>query len=211
MRHLILIGFLASVALVAACGQKSSQDSAEVEKLPTIQPNLPEVPTLPPPPHPVKYDDQSYSVYGLRKELRRIIDKDVAVTGYIVNIYEPEPCPKGETCPPPRAPHLWLADTANEKDPEKLVRVCGYAENHEELEKAKRSPHAAKPDPESGIIPIPTDFALDAKIKVNAHFAYVSGLGFNDASGLLDYKGHETLQGGTQPAKKATPAQKVEF
>ncbi len=218
MRHLILepvtkslsIGLGAIMVLVAACGQSGTASQAEVEKLPTIQPQLPEVPTLPPPPHPVRYNDESYSVYGLRKELRKEIDKDVTLTGYIVNIYQPEPCPKGETCPPPRAPHLWLADTPEEKDVEKLIRLCGYAENHEELAKAARSART-KPDPESGIIPIPNDFAVGAKVKVKAHFAYISGLGFNDASGLLDYRGHETLEGGKAPVRKKPSVQKVEF
>ncbi|MCB9667334.1 MAG: hypothetical protein H6715_04335 [Myxococcales bacterium] len=200
-----------SATLLTACGQAGQGgDKPQVEKLPTIQPHLPEVPTLPPAPYPVRYDDQSFSVYGLRKELRKVIDQDVTLTGYIVNIYAPEPCPKGETCPPPRAPHLWLADSPEEKDPEKLIRLCGYAENHEELAKAARS-SKAKPEPESGMVATPTDFAEGAKIKVKGRFAYVSGLGFNDASGLLDYKGHETLEGGSQPNHKAPSAKKIDF
>ncbi|QQR89266.1 MAG: hypothetical protein IPJ88_13780 [Myxococcales bacterium] len=185
-----LVGLL--LTLLAACDKGSG---AEVEKLADIQPNLPQVPTLPPPPFPVQYSDQSYSVYGLRKKLRNVIDTDVEVTGYIVNIYEPDPCPKGETCPPPRAPHIWLADKADEQDKEQWIRVGGYAENHEEIEKAIRGPKQ-KIDPESGMIPIPTDFAVGAKIKVKANFTHVSGTGFNDAAGLLDYRGHETLSGG---------------
>ena len=102
-----------------------------------------------------------------------------------------------------------MADKMGETETEKKIRLCGYAENHEELEKAKKS-GAPKPDPESGIAPIPTDFAVGAKIKVNARFAYISGMNFNDAAGLLDYRGHETLEGGAK-STKAIPTQRVEF
>lgn len=196
-----------TMTLLGACDKGSN---AEVEKLADIQPNLPQVPTLPPPPHPIQYSDQSYSIYGLRKKLRNVIDTDVEATGYIVEMYEPEPCPKGETCPPARAPHVWLADDAAEQDKEKWIRVCGYAENHEQVEKAIKSPQK-QPDPESGIIPVPTDFAKGAKIKVKARFSHVSGMGFNDAAGLLDYRGHETLSGGATTGASKPAAQRVAF
>ena len=59
-----------------AC-ESAGQAKVQVEKLPEVKPSLPAVPTLPPPPHPTQYADQSYSVYGLRRQLRKTIDTDV--------------------------------------------------------------------------------------------------------------------------------------
>jgi hypothetical protein len=61
-----LIGLMMAGALLsAACEQttSASEGEAEAEQLPEIVPSLPEVPTLPPPPFPTTYEDDSYSVY----------------------------------------------------------------------------------------------------------------------------------------------------
>ena len=49
-------------------------------------------------------------------------------------------------------------------------------------------------DPESGMLPVPTDFLIGAKVKVSGRFARISGTGFNISNGLLEYRGHETLE-----------------
>ena len=99
-----LIGLMvAGVLLSAGCEQitSASEPEAEAEQLPEIVPNLPEVPTLPPPPFPTTYEDESYSVYGLRQRPSKLLDVDLSVTGYIIEIYEPPACKKRkkEECP----------------------------------------------------------------------------------------------------------------
>jgi len=187
-------------ALAGGC--ESGGADAQIEKLPDIKPNLPAVPTLPPPPHPVQYPDQSYSVYGLRKRMRQTIDNEVQVTGYIVDVYQPPECPKGKQCPLPTAPHLYLADTPAETDPEKRLLLVGYAENQKAIDEAVKLAKKGRyepPDPESGMLPIPTDFFKGAKINVKGQFAHVSGAGFAQSDGLLDYRAHTTLEAAPEP------------
>jgi len=199
---------LCVVALTApmfACSDGASASNLQVERLPDVRPNLPPVPTLPPPPYPVQYPDQSYSVYGVRKRIRNTMDTEVTLTGYIVEIYQAPECPEGHTCPPPRVPHLWMADAPNETDAAKRITLVGYAENQQQIDDAiahRGQPQHSTDAEQAGILPIPTDFGIGAKIKVHAQFTRVSGTGFSESEGVLEYRGHETLQ----PAPGATPA-----
>src|SRR5688572_11539396 len=72
----------AEAVLLTACGEGPAADLT-IERLPDVTPNVPAVPTLPPPPYPVQYPDNSYSVYGLRRRESTTMDTDVQVTGYI--------------------------------------------------------------------------------------------------------------------------------
>ncbi len=171
-----------------------------VERLPEVNPTLPPVPTLPPPPHPVTLADSSYTIYGLRRRLSSTIDNENAVTGYIVDIYQPPECEsrRGQPpCPPPTAPHMWIADVRGESDRGKQLQVVGYAENQESIDEVLELVARGRyepPDPETGQIPIPTDLAVGNKVKVTGRFVRVSGIGFNSSEGLLEYRGHETLE-----------------
>ena len=206
-RILCAAALLGSVA--AGC-DSGGQAKVQVEKLPEVKPNLPAVPTLPPPPYPTQYADQSYSVYGVRRALRKTIDTDVAITGYIAKVYVPPECPPKQQCPLPPAPHLWLSDVAGEQDESKLLILAGYAENQAAIDDAiKAAKKGKKPTAEelkeqedTGILPIPTDFFPGAKVKVSGRFAYVSGSGFQSSEGVLEYRGHETLE----PAPEAAAA-----
>lgn len=186
--------FVLTALVCVGCDEVSSD--LVVERLPDVQPTIPEVPTLPPPPHPIQLADQSYTIYGVRKKMRSTMDSEVEVTGYIVNVYAPPECPRGETCPRPSAPHMFLADVAGEADETKWLMVVGYAENQDQLDTAMRA--AARgaykpPDPETGEMPIPTDFVLGNQVKLKGRFTRLSGAGFNNSEGLIEYAGHETL------------------
>ena len=200
---------LLGLGIVQGC-EAPGEAKVQVEKLPEVKPNLPAVPTLPPPPHPTQYADQSYSVYGLRRQLRKTIDTDVSVTGYIAKVYVPPECPPKQQCPLPPAPHIWLSDVAGEQDDSKLLILAGYAENQASIDEAiKAAKKGKKPTAEelkeqedTGILPIPVDFFAGAKLKVTGRFAYVSGSGFQSSEGVLEYRGHETLE----PAPEAAAA-----
>jgi hypothetical protein len=202
---------LAALLLSAAC-DTSSGVSAEVQKLPDIKPNLPAVPTLPPPPYPVQWPDSSYSLFGLRKKLKTTMDTDVDVTGYVVETYKPPECPNAKNCPQARAPHVYLADSKGEADPSKRILLVGYADNQKAIDETileKKKGKYKDPDPESGMLPIPTDLFPGAKVKVKAHFARVSGSGFAQSDGLLDYRGHTTIEPPTEvPEPTATAKSK---
>ena len=187
---------LAGASLLGACGEQPASDLT-IERLPDVDPSLPSVPTLPPPPHEVQYSDNSYSIYGVRRRAGTTMDTELAVTGYIVEIYVPPECPEGRTCDPPAAPHLWMADTREPEDDEERLMVAGYAENQQQIDEAVELAERGRyepPDPESGILPIPTDFAVGAKVRMNGRFTRVSGAGFNVSNGLLEYRGHEVVE-----------------
>ncbi len=210
-RILCALALLGLVLPVAGC-EKAAEAKVQVEKLPEVKPSLPGVPTLPPPPHPTQYSDQSYTVYGLRRQLRKTIDTDVSVTGYIAKVFVPPECPPKQQCPLPPAPHMWMSDVQGETDESKLLLVAGYAENQAAIDDAiKAAKKGKKPTEEElkeqqdmGILPIPTDFYAGVKVKVTGRFSYISGSGFQSSEGVLTYGGHETLE----PAPQAEAAAK---
>ena len=199
---------LAAVILSAACDSQSGA-AVEVEKLPEIKPDLPAVPTLPPPPHPVQHPDSSYSLFGLRKRIKSTMDTDVDVTGYVVETYVPPECPEGKNCPLARAPHVYLADSKGESDPTKRILLVGYAENQKAIDEAildKKRGKYKPPSAESGMLAVPTDLFPGAKIKAKARFTRVSGSGFAQSDGLLDYRGHTQLEPPTELPEPALAA-----
>lgn len=198
-----MIRGITSVALVLALfGCDQAQSDLNVERLPAVQPSLPSVPTLPPPPHPTTHPDGSYSIWGARSRLRQTLNQEIAISGYIVDIYQPPTCDRRTPGCRILAPHLWISDTRLPADQVETQRgkqlmVVGYAENQEQIneavEQARRGRYTP-PDPESGMLPIPTDFAVGNKVKITGRFALVSTSGFNNSDGLLEYRGHQTQE-----------------
>ena len=147
---------------------------------------------MPPPPFPTTYEDDSYSVYGLRTRLTKVLDTELSVTGYIVDIYEPPPCKKRnkDECPKVAAPHMFIADTADQADRSDQLLVVGYADNQEQLARARRG---RKTTTITGAVVVPRNLKLGNKIRVQGHFTLISAGGFNSSNGLLEYASHETL------------------
>lgn len=190
-----LLGLIfAGVLLSAGCEQvtSASEPEAEGEQLPEIVPDLPEVPTLPPPPFPTTYDDDSYSVYGLRSRVSKVLDSELSVTGYIVDVYEPPACKKRkkEECPKVAQPHMFIADTADQADRAEQLIVVGYADNQEQLARARRGRKATTI---AGGVVVPKDLAVGKKVRVKGFFTLMSSGGFNTSNGLVEYASHETL------------------
>ncbi len=185
---------LAGVLLSAGCEQITSASDAEAEgaQLPEIVPDLPKVPTLPPPPFPTTYEDESYSVYGLRQRPAKVLDTDLSVTGYIMEIYEPPTCKKrkNEECPKVAAPHMFIADTADQTDRAEQLLIVGYADNQEQLARARRG---RKTTTISGAVVVPRDLVVGNKVRAKGHFTLMSSGGFSTSNGLLEYASHETL------------------
>ena len=188
-----LIGLiLAATLLSVGCEQLSSKE-AEVEQLPEITPSLPEVPTLPPPPFPTTYEDESYSVYGLRQRLNQVLDTDVAVTGYIMEVYEPPVCKerKKEDCPRVDAPHMFVADAPDKTDRADQLIIVGYADNQEQLARARRGRKTTTID---GSVVVPNNLKIGNKIVAKGTFRLISSGGFNTSNGLLEYSTHDTVE-----------------
>jgi hypothetical protein len=210
---LCLFAVASFTGALAGCEQTASA-KVPVEKLPEVHASLPPVPTIPPAPYPVQYPDQSYSVYGLRRALRRTINTEVSVTAYIAKVFTPPECPPKEKCPLPPAPHIWLGDSKTETDQTKMVLVGGYAENQaaidEAIKEAAKGKKGKEPPPEdTGIVPIPVDLFQGAKIKLKGRFSFMSGAGFQSSEGVLDYGGHELLEPGVPPEPPPASAGKA--
>jgi hypothetical protein len=193
------ITFLSS-ALVLALAGCTGGPAADLTIVPLeqVSPDLPAVPTIPPPRFEVQYSDGSYSVFGIRRRAEETMNQDVTITGWVVDVFEPEPCEEGRTCPPAAAPHVWLYDE-NEvpEDRREMLLLTAYASNHELVQEAIENAQRPRPreldaDPLLGVT-IPHDLLRGARIKVTAQFTRV-GNGFSNSTGLLVYRSHETLQ-----------------
>lgn len=214
VRRTLAACFLAlSAPAFVACGPTPASDLT-IERLPDVTPDVPEVPTLPPPPYPVTYTDGSYSVYGVRRREATTMDTDVQVTGYIVEIYAPPECPPGRTCPTPSRPHLWIADARGVTDPGERLMIVGYAENQLQVDEAVELHARGRTNPDvdpatgllpTGLPPVPGDFVVGNKVLVRGHFARIASSGFNESRGLLEYAGHTTVEAVTPPEPPARP------
>ena len=198
VQEILLASALCGLMFAQGCEQKA-EAKVQVEKLPEVKPNVPAVPTIPPPPYPVQYSDQSYSIYGLRRNLRRTIDTDVTVTAYIAKVFVAPECPPKEKCPTPAAPHVWLADAKGDTDEMKYLIFSDFAENQAIIDETIANEKKGKPQDleelaATGMLPIPTDLFAGAKIIAKGRFSYVSGGGFQSSEGVLGYAGHTTVE-----------------
>lgn len=182
---------------MAGCLEGPARDIT-VERMPAVEPNLPEVPTLPPPPHPVTYSDGSYSIYGLRARMDATIGSSHEVTGYVVDIYEAPTCPTDKPCAAP--PHFFIADDPAEVDRTAMLRVVGYAGRHDDVAHAAAL-HARgryrRPDPSSGEVPIPVELERGVQFKISGEFTRVSSTGFSDSGGVFDFRDYVVIEQGS--------------
>jgi len=186
---------MASCALLA-CEQWQGAEEEE-EQLPAIRPNLPPVPSLPPPRHPLQYDDGTWTVYGLRKRLQQTMDQEVRVKALVVKIFQPTPCPEGRTCPLPPMPHLWLGDDLDETSEGKLLRLVGYANSQEAMDQARENAEKGKAPTEEelamGLTPAVWDWQAGKRYVVKGRFVRASSSGFSHSEGLLEYMERQCL------------------
>ena len=195
-RMIMLVAMSLSLVSLAGCekaAQDSSQEGAADDGLPKIKPDLPAVPTIPPPPYPITYADESHSVFGIRHRMRYSIDTETAVTGYIISVYEPPVCKEKnkDLCPIEKAPHIWIGDKADEGERAHQLIVVGYADNQKQLDRAQKGQRDRSREPNA--VKVPTDFAVGNKVKVKGHFTMLAA-GFNTSNGLLEYLGHDTVE-----------------
>jgi hypothetical protein len=142
----------------------SEQEQVQLSK---ISVSLPPSPSFQKEHAPERYTDSSYSVYGLRKNIKDTIDKQVRVKGFIIEVYECPPCPKGTTCPACNKPHLFLGDRANSSKEDALL----VADFPLEDPKTKKK----------------LTFDTGMQYFVTGVFSKTSGTGFSSSDGLLVY------------------------
>ena len=196
MKHIWLLGVVVVWACAFGCKESVVPQNVKVEEVSAYKPNLPPVPTIPKPSAPETYDDGSYSVYGLRKNIRNAIETQVTVTAFISRIYQKPECPEDKVCYT-LMPHLFLADEVDEKLEKRLLRLVGYAQSFKEMEEEKaRSASGQKaPDLPEGVYlpPVVWDWREGHKYKITGRFTRQSGAGFMATDGLIEYSSHECL------------------
>lgn len=149
-------------------GARIGGDETEQVTLPQIKVNLPPSPSFQKEHAPETYPDSAYSVYGVRKRSATTLNKDVRVKGYITEVYECPPCPKGQTCKTCDKPHFYLSDRANGPKEEALM-VVDYP---------KEDPATKKK----------MTFEVGVQHYVSGTFSKTSGTGFSNSDGLLIFK-----------------------
>jgi len=146
MSRIALVGSLLSfIILGGGCSNSSGASMAEPEAtaLPPIKVDLP-----PPPPNlgvsdvPEKLPNGDYTIYGLRKNKRKVcqvaaaagakeppadclLNKDVKLSAYLLEVYQCPKCPKGQTCKLCDQPHFFMGDKPDTKK-EKAMMVVDY-------------------------------------------------------------------------------------
>lgn len=121
---------------VAGCDDKPKVDiqkSEEKDDAPAtnVKVELPPSPNFDEGKSPVQWEDGSFSIYGLRQKLDENVKegeagKEVQVKGWVQEVYVPPPCPEGETCPPPKQPHVWITDGQGEQGKKRAMMVVNY-------------------------------------------------------------------------------------
>jgi hypothetical protein len=85
---------------------------------------------------------------------------------------------------------MFIADTADQTDRAEQLLVVGYADNQEQLARARRG---RKTTTIAGAVVVPRDLKVGNKVLVKGHFTLISSGGFNTSNGLLEYASHETV------------------
>jgi hypothetical protein len=194
-----LAGFFGSVLLAAPA-------FAQGQALPEIKVNLPATPNFDNATAPVQHPGGEFSIYGLRKNIGKQLDKDVRVKGYLLYLYECPPelrkcneeqdakakrerrkalagkatqaaeAPKGG-CRPCDQPHFFLSDTPDGKL-ERALLVADYP--LKDWNTGRPKPFAVKPG---------------QQYVVTGTFAINSITGFGASNGLLVHKRTEDAAG----------------
>ncbi|HEY0705970.1 MAG TPA: hypothetical protein VGG33_04195 [Polyangia bacterium] len=105
-------------AVIALSPLVSTNAFGQGQELPAIKVNLPASPNFDAATAPVQHPTGEYSVYGLRKSMTKILDKDVKVKGYLLYLYE---------CPPE-------------------VRKCNEEQDAKKKREARKTRANARPD-----------------------------------------------------------------
>jgi hypothetical protein len=183
------------VLLATTTGCEEEEHTVIVEKVEGYKPNLPPIPSIPKPTAPETYGDGAYSVFGLRRNISNTIEQQVAVTGYIAEIYQKPECPEGKTCHTVM-PHLYLADDKGETLKRRQLRLVGYARSFKEMEDEKEAAETGRENElAEGVYvqPVVWDWQLGQKYTIMGRFTRQSGEGFMETDGLLEYSSHQCL------------------
>ena len=193
---MLVVSALAACLFLIACEDEEGGGAVQVEQINGYKANLPPIPKIPRPNVPETYGDGSYSVYGLRKNMVKTMDTEVAVTAFISSKYEKPVCPEGKTCHT-LMPHLFLADDPNEAIEKRTLKMVGYAQSFKELEDQELMDKGEEREVELAegqfLKETVWDWRKGHKYKITGFFTRESGSGFKATDGLLEYMERKCL------------------
>jgi hypothetical protein len=190
----------AALSLGSGCQQSSASGASlgpepEATSLPPIKVDLPPPPSFAASDVPPKHPDGAYTVRGLRniKTRAELLNKEVKVRAYLLEVYQCPVCPKGQTCKLCDQPHFFIGDKPDTKK-EKALMVVDYL-----------SPKQKPP-----ILTVGKPYDIEGTFSIN------SPTGFGSSDGLLvfgkmkDDKGTEFLSPALALEQKAVQGEAIE-
>jgi hypothetical protein len=123
-----------ALAATACQGEapKAEQLEQQQEKIEKIAVELPASPNFDEGKAPLTWEDGTYSIYGLRKELDANLaagaeGKEIEIKGWVQEIYQPPVCAEGESfCPLGKQSHFWITDSEGEQGKKRAMMVVAY-------------------------------------------------------------------------------------
>ena len=182
------------LSLFAACDKPKAEEmkSEEKEEAPAtnIKVDLPPSPNFDEGKAPEKWEDGSWSIYGLRTKLDENVKegaggKEIQVKGWVQEIYVAPPCPEGEVCAPPKQPHVWITDNQGEQGKKRAMMVVNYRFQIPEFQ-AKMWKDAP-----------PVVLEKDKRYTFRGKFKQFSDTGFAYDRGLLEFVAYKPLDPAT--------------
>jgi hypothetical protein len=133
---------IASLVPTVACdkGAKEGGDKEKKEEIPNVQVGLPPAPNFDDARAPEKWEDGTYSIFGLRANIDENIKAgeegtEIEIKGFVQELYVPPECPPDDAfCDPGKQPHFWITDKADTKGKKRAMMVVNYRFKIEEFE-----------------------------------------------------------------------------
>lgn len=125
---------LAALLPFAGCdkGAEAEAETEKKEEIPNVQIGLPPPPNFDDARAPEKWDDGSFSIFGLRADIDEQVKAgdngtEVEISGYVQDIYVPPVCEEDDPfCDLGKQPHFWITDKADTAGKKRAMMVVNY-------------------------------------------------------------------------------------
>jgi hypothetical protein len=192
------LGTLLAVSGCDDAAEGAAAEAAPKEVLPNIAVELPPTPNFDEGKAPEKWDDGSYSIFGLRSKIDENLaagesGTEIWIKGYVQDIYVPTECPEGQLCPPSKQPHFWITDSQGEGGKKRALMIVSYAYQipEWEMEQWKDVPQVV--------------IEKDKQYKIKGVFKRFSNTGFAHDNGLVDFVSYMATDPETGAAMEVWP------
>lgn len=165
----------------------------EATALPPIKVDLPPPPSFNEEHPPLEYPDGSVSIYGLRKQIDKYLNKEAKVKAFLLEVYLCPPCPKGQTCKLCDQPHFFLSDKPAGKK-EKALIVVDYL----------------MPKQKPPLLTLGKEYVIEGTFARNSPTGFASADGLLQFTRMVDDKGTEFLSPAAQLEAKALKGEQLE-